>query len=97
MNTLLWVKVASAMSKTLPVNGFLINGYDSSKLYYLGGLASDSTSTKVITVYEFVDDNWMLIPNMEMPFHIHVYTHLVVSSDFNNTRCKADPAYWPYT
>ncbi len=83
LDTLLWTKVKATIMKSFPLDGFLIKGFDNSRIFYLSGLR----------IFEFID-GWTLLSSTTLPFHIDQTQFLMVRSELNVTQCKADAASW---
>ena len=92
IKALTWIKVESMSMK---LGGFLMNGFDSSRLFYFGGLRTNRNMSHELSIQEFDNYGWKTLESMILPFPIDQFNFKVLKSDLNITMCRADKDAWP--
>ena len=69
---------------SIPLAGFILTGFDPSRVFYIGGLSTDNR-----TVYELRHAKWVLT-KLTLPYGMTGFDAVLLDSRLNLTQCKAD-------
>ncbi len=93
IKTFEWTKVTHSLTDDLPLGGFILQGIESHRTFYIGGNSQHDRTDDMKRVFELTN-RWELLKT-KLEFGIAGWNSMVLDSRLNITKCLADSDIWP--